>query len=497
MRTPQLGEAGKKSAWELPFLGLYALLLALAMPLHKMFGDEMQTWLIARDSRSLTEMFAHLRYEGHPGFYYLLLYLPAHLTWNPLPAQLINYLFSVTEAWLILSARRVQLAIRAMLIFSYFIFFNYGVMTRSYMLVLLLLTAAARCVLAERQHRKTAIILLFLAINTHAFAIPIAAMLALWMYRRKLLNSWKEFAKLFQDAEFWIALVVLLCGVGLSYYTVRIPADISLPIYGLEHHSFLYYFFLAEGQLWRTWIILPEYIFSYNTPHLLTCAFSLAVFLAAAGTLRTASSRVFFLVTTFLEVIAYAITVHTPFIHHLGILFAVFMFALIIDAYTGSEPASKAWLPRRMAAAVVFTLLGMQIFTAAYATIWYSIIPYSEGKDASDWLKQQGLDKNPLVFEPDAGGAAVLGYLERPLAYYPACHCFGSFTVYKAGRDEFREVSESELENLEHSSSLPVIVLSGSLLNGETASRLRLQLVKSFTAPRTKERQFVYERIRQ
>ena len=71
-------------------LALFAGLLALVTIRHEMFGDEAQAWLIARDSRNLLELAQHLRYEGHPALWYVLLYLPAHLSVSLAWIQALN-----------------------------------------------------------------------------------------------------------------------------------------------------------------------------------------------------------------------------------------------------------------------------------------------------------------------------------------------------------------------------------------------------------------------
>jgi hypothetical protein len=40
---------------------------------HAMWRDELQAWLLARDSRDVFELFRNLKYEGHPPFWHLLL----------------------------------------------------------------------------------------------------------------------------------------------------------------------------------------------------------------------------------------------------------------------------------------------------------------------------------------------------------------------------------------------------------------------------------------
>jgi hypothetical protein len=127
-------------------------------------------------------MLGHLRYEGHPAFWYSILYIPAHLSWSPIVMQVINYALALGMAWLVLTERRLVLPIRVLSIFSVSIFFHMGLMARSYMLAGLLLMGAVRLLTAERPRRWPAILLLALAINTHFFAIPVVFAIFVWVY---------------------------------------------------------------------------------------------------------------------------------------------------------------------------------------------------------------------------------------------------------------------------------------------------------------------------
>ena len=54
-----------------PVLPLYAILLAVVLWKHEPWADEAQAWLIARDCSGVELLFQRLRYEGHPGLWYL------------------------------------------------------------------------------------------------------------------------------------------------------------------------------------------------------------------------------------------------------------------------------------------------------------------------------------------------------------------------------------------------------------------------------------------
>jgi hypothetical protein len=221
--------------------------------------------------------------------------------------------------------------------------------------------------------------------------------------------------------------------------------------------------------------------------------FSLALFLLLAATLRTVQARSVFLITSLLEVIVMAF-VYRPALWHFGLIFVTFILALLMDAYEVTEKTSRPWLPRRIAFAVILGILLLQAKRAVTASSddWNG--PYSYSKQASLWLIQTGLDKNPLVVMPYTYGAPLLGYMQRPSAYYPACKCFGSFRIFK-NAELNRVVTEEELENISRSSHLPVIVVSGWELPVETVQRLRMQEIRAFSgAVMARETFYIYQR---
>src|SRR6266700_449498 len=56
---------------------------AVGLHAHAMWFDELQAWNIARASHSLQDLFANLRYEGHPVLWYLPLYALTRVTGDP------------------------------------------------------------------------------------------------------------------------------------------------------------------------------------------------------------------------------------------------------------------------------------------------------------------------------------------------------------------------------------------------------------------------------
>jgi hypothetical protein len=63
---------------EVVTLCLYAGLLAWAVPYHEPWADEAQAWQIVRNL-PLTKIFPLLSYEGHPGLWYICLWVMSRL----------------------------------------------------------------------------------------------------------------------------------------------------------------------------------------------------------------------------------------------------------------------------------------------------------------------------------------------------------------------------------------------------------------------------------
>jgi len=469
---------------------LYSVLIGAATWRHELWYDEMQAWLIARDTHSLPGLFQALRYEGHPALWYLVLFIPSHLTWSPWPIKAINYLFAVTEGWLILSSQRVRWSFRLLAIFSFFIFYYFGTVARSYMLATLLLTAAVRCLLAERPRRKWAIVFLALAINTHILAIPIVVAIAVWGFCLTESGRWKSVSDLLRDAEFQIAVLALLASLAVAYLAVRPPPDPDPEVWKSENHSLVYNTFLSESRSWGGFIpavpgYLPAAIRAWLYPEELgwfSSLFSLAVLVLIFLSLKSAQARMFFAGATTLELIALAATVRDPYMRHLSFLFVILLLALIIDAQRRLSTDRSAWFPQAAASAVVLSILAIQAAGGIYASATTWIHPHSKGKEVAVWLKERGLDKNPMVLE-GYFTLPVIGYLERSSAYSTACQCFASYAVWNEAFFGPRITVPDDIKRAGAGSTLPVVLIrAGKKMEAPDAQALGLVEILSYQA---------------
>jgi hypothetical protein len=470
-------------------LALYALALLLVTWRHEMFRDEMQAWLIARDSHSLLDLFSNLRYEGHPALWHTLLYFVSRISRNPAWMQAVNYVLSVLTAYAILSFDRMPRLTRILWIFSFTLFFGYGVLARNYMLAVLMLVLEARCLISRRV--LWAAVFGALAINAHFFAIPIAlALFGIMVFR-------EGSEDLRRPARLVVAGSLLAAALLAAYLEVRPPADQSVGQYG-RYATPMEGFLVAEGRSWQAFLPVPEQMIPSRYSEMLTprmhsswvaATFSLLLILAAACMLRTFRGRAWFLGLVLVECLLFTYTVHIPSPRHYGFILIALLLAFFVES-TENQEANE---PRRAAHGLLIAMLAVQIVASLGISTMDILLPYSAGKGVSLLLQQRGLSHNPLVLQPPAHGTVVLGYLQRATAYYPACRCVASFVLYKNTWSQDRLVTRPELDALYSANHEPLVVVSMTPYKPEEEQALGLSPLQFFEhVIFTQERAYVY-----
>jgi hypothetical protein len=463
-------------------LGVFAVLLGWVAWRHELYFDEAQAWLIARDSHGFLDLFHHLRYEGHPAVWYLLIYPLSHFSASMVWMQAVNYVFSLLMAWLILSEQRIALPFRVLLVFSSSIFFYMGVVTRSYMLAGMLLVASSRCLIARRSRTMQAMVLLGLAINSHFYAIPVAAGIFIWLYWLAPNPSLREAIQRAQQRTFWISVLILGVSLVVCYFTLRPAPDIYTPQYQRSGVSSLDYLLMGIGDVWHFFVLFPNALLSprmlellapSKQPSLIAVVLTVALWIIAVFALPAGRSRQFILTVSLLWTATVWATVHFPTAFHVCFLFVAYMIALMMGAPQLEEQRRGV---STYAKPVLFIFLGMQVLTCLVWCLIESGAPFSAGKPTSIWLKDAGLTGRPLVIQPDVAGPAILANSGIESAYYPACHCFGSFVVFRKGRELFRRVEPEEVQAIQREYGTRPVVISEWKLTQEETQRLGLQL---------------------
>lgn len=132
--------------WRIAVFAAYIAVVACVMAFHEPWFDEAQSWLIARDASFRDMLLVRPHYEGHPPLWWLMLSVPAKLG---VPYEIglkgVQLACAALMAGLLIFRSPFPPVAVALLPFTYFICFQYGVTSRPYALMCAALFMAADC----------------------------------------------------------------------------------------------------------------------------------------------------------------------------------------------------------------------------------------------------------------------------------------------------------------------------------------------------------------
>ena len=94
--------AESNTRYYLLLLLIFIIFAAIGLVYHEMWRDELEAWLISKDSSSISNLLENIKYIGHPPLWYLWLHLISKFVKYPWIMQLFHLLISVTFIYLFL-----------------------------------------------------------------------------------------------------------------------------------------------------------------------------------------------------------------------------------------------------------------------------------------------------------------------------------------------------------------------------------------------------------
>ena len=323
-----------KHARALSFIA-YMAVVAVVMYFHEPWFDEAQSWLIARDSSFADLLTLRPHYEGHPPLWTLLLSIPAK-TGVPYEIGLKGVQFlcaALLVGWLIFRAPFNRLTI-ALLPFTYFICFQYGVTARPYALLCVsLLMVAHYWKYADSKPSNTwkLVLSLVLMCAISSYGIAIAAGFALaWVVRSVQIAGIKNaVCEIFSNINRLLGWI-LLAFVGFASIACIWPAANAFgsraTFSGNSHLiQFLYFIFVVPSESMFTAFAGDVSLRRMSLGILPTIICVLISILIWAFAICIAKRRKM-LVSLILPYLTFAIIATQYFtLHHAGIVFVFFI----------------------------------------------------------------------------------------------------------------------------------------------------------------------------
>ena len=205
------------------FILLSGLYVFCKFRFHELWKDEWQVWMMARDMGWGT-LLGNLYFEGHPALWYLYIkpwtYLheifPAWPQENWL--QLAHTAAALAAFGLLFFRLRFPLFLKVLLFGSYFFFFEYGIVNRGYIFVLLLGFLAVPLLPEWRKRATTLAVLLFLLCQVEVYSVLMAGALTFFV----LLEAWQSNGLRKMRADDSLRRVLAGAGLGLLAFLLTV-----------------------------------------------------------------------------------------------------------------------------------------------------------------------------------------------------------------------------------------------------------------------------------
>ena len=192
---------------------IYLLGVCTVSFFHEPWFDEAQSWAIARSGTIKEILFEIPHYEGHPPLWHLIL-APFAKLGAPYELSLaaVNIFFMTLAVAVLLFKSPFPKLIRCLLPFNFFLFYQYGVVSRPYCILVLAIFLAAACYKNRNEHPVKYLLCLALMCAVHSYGIIIAGYLCIvWLI--EIFTEYKKSGKLadiLKDRRCWLMFCLLI-----------------------------------------------------------------------------------------------------------------------------------------------------------------------------------------------------------------------------------------------------------------------------------------------
>ena len=429
-----------------------------------MWRDEVQAFMLSAASSTPLDLFAKLKYEGHPGLWQLLLWLITRFTTDPISMQVAHLLVALGIWLLIWRASPFKQYEKLLLLLSYYLFWEYFILSRNYAIGVLLGFGFVALSLHRPEGRFWPWVLLGLLANTSVFATIWSFGLAgLFAVRNR--TEWRA---LLPGATIYVGLTLLAIATIMPAPDASPQGDASFDIGRLD----IAVRFVIGAFFPLVWPFVADTLTFIGgsaaklAPVLINPVKALSKLVQASPGL-TALVLILPILACW-SIVRDRLLVAT----YAAVIIGIMLFAEIWDHSGGSRHygflfialIGTVWMWRAKSKPNAWVWIGLLAVNAlgGIATLSSELRPYSQSRNAADWLEQHHLRDEFLIGSHDVNVSPVAGYLRRPI-YYLECECFGTYVKWSNARtaslrqDEFPARVARALE-AEHKNTAIVIV---------------------------------------
>lgn len=430
-----LGSRDANRGFVLIVLIVYMVLGTINMSRHEMWRDEVQTWITVTQSATLGSLFHNKLYDGHPGLWYVVVYVVSKVTKNPLYMQILHLALAAASAAIFIIYAPFSKLHRALFVFGYFPLYEYATISRDYAIGVFLICAFCALYAAGKKSYVLLSVVLLLMMQTNVYGLMMALGFAGFMFLDFFLERGFDARNL---AILWCA-PILAAGAFLSAWQMIPPPDSGFAR-GWHFYSSRAAIFRTMSALWRGYLPLPQFKVNFWNTNFLNStpmqAIGAAALVALAVLVLSSRPTVLLLYATGTSMmLAFMHIKHFGQLRHHGHLFILLISCLWLSGLPTKGftwwkwPASVIQWRKRTSAVLLGALLFLQCATGLFASGMDWKYPFSESKAAAEFIMDKGLAESVFVGYDDVHASAVAGHMNRSF-YYAGANRQGTFIIF-------------------------------------------------------------------
>jgi hypothetical protein len=427
-------------------LALFVVLGLVGIVHHDMWRDELQHWLIAKNSSGLGTLYHNLRFDGHLGGWHVCLFLVSRVFSDPFAMQVFHLAVAAGSLALVLFFSPFTRIQKILFTFGYFPFYEYGVISRNYALGGLFLFAFC-CLFPFRRQRPIATsLILVLCAHTSAYGTMVALAAAMTLGADFLWDWYRDdkgttrvskprllvAVELFVLAEAVSLAFMIPTGDGYFHESWRrgLPTGVSLMV--------------TLSTLWMSYVPLPDvWDFHFWNTNILTCREGGALVAALVGVVfllvtcacffRKPTALFMYLCGT-VGMLLFIWLVFLGFARHHGHLFLWLVATCWVSHFVApwkmkDGTAMHIFRAFESRAGKLFTcLLCVHALAGAFAFAADLSRTFSAIPQAARLVKQLGLENHVIAGNPTCVSSAA-AFLHKPIFFLEA-ERYGTFAVF-------------------------------------------------------------------
>ncbi|GEO11273.1 hypothetical protein [Segetibacter aerophilus] len=388
-----------KEKYEVIVFALYAILLTIVVSHHEPWMDEAQAWLLAKDTRFKELFTTYLRYEGSPGLWHLILMVPAKLGLPYFVINIISALFAASGVWLFIRYAPFPALIKILYPFTFFVFFQYGVVARNYCLISPILFLIAINYSKKNERPYLFVLLLSLLANISAHTFLIAGSIA-FVHFIDVIKNWKK-TDIRTRTHQLISLFIFGLIALLVIYIILTPPD---QIYANYINSNVRVMWIIARRMVAGSLVMNE----FTQLPLLFGAVGVLIFGSSLLWFFKNKSGLVYLLPLTLLCILFGLKYRN--LWHQGVLFLLWIFVLWIsyEKYRNENPKG---LTKAVVAGMGVVFI-TQIYWCINAVTYDIYHNYSAGYSVAKYIKAKKLDQENIYIS-GWKNISILPYFSR------------------------------------------------------------------------------------